>query len=73
MTEKHTPIESRLDDAGKPICVMCDKRLKAAARSLWWNYGPAVQNYGWQGNNVFCSQKCAAQWGIIKAAHGLDP
>lgn len=54
------PCESRIDADGKPICVWCDKRLR-------WNTG-----WGYEGTGIFCSMKCAATWGNIKAGAGSD-
>lgn len=50
------PQESRLDDEGRAICVWCDKRLR-------WNVG-----WGYEGMGIFCSMRCAATWGNIKAS-----
>lgn len=50
------PSSSRIDDDGKPICVYCNKRLR-------WNTG-----WGYNGSGTFCSMKCAAEWGDIKAS-----
>lgn len=52
--------QSKLDAGGRPICVYCEKRLR-------WNVG-----YGYEGQGIFCSMKCAATWGNIKAAFGDD-
>jgi hypothetical protein len=52
------PPESRLDAVGRVICVYCDKRLR-------WNTG-----WGYDGAGIFCSMKCAATWGNIKASSG---
>jgi len=73
MADKSIPAMTRLSDAGKPICVMCDKPLRPfSGRSLWWKFSDAVQSFGWQGNSIFCTQRCAAEWGITKAAQGTD-
>jgi len=58
---RRVPDESRLDDAGRAICVYCDKRLR-------WNTG-----WGYEGTGIFCSMKCAATWGNVKASAGDDP
>lgn len=54
------PSQSRLDEAGRAICVYCEKRLR-------WNKG-----WGYDGVGIFCSMKCAATWGNIKASVGDD-
>lgn len=54
------PPESRVDDTGRPICIYCDKRLR-------WNTG-----WGFEGTGIFCSMKCAATWGNIKAGAAGD-
>lgn len=49
------PPNSRLDDAGRAICVWCNKRLRF---KLGWGY---------EGEGIFCRMKCAADWGNTKA------
>jgi hypothetical protein len=68
------PSECRLDARGRPICVLgsCNKPLRKAARSAFWRYGESVQPYGWLGNGMFCSERCAATWGVNKAYSGSD-
>ena len=73
MAKRDTPPEACLDKDGKPICLWCKARLRKAARSSFWNYSLAnVQPYGWLGNGMFCSERCAANWGITKASRGED-
>lgn len=72
MAEKLAPSTARLDDKGWPICVTCGGLMRPCAKSAFWNYSDAVQPYGWKGNSIFCTQRCAAKWGIIKASTGLD-
>jgi hypothetical protein len=57
---KAIPSHSRVDEKGRAICVWCDKRLR-------WNMG-----WGYEGLGIFCSMKCAASWGNLKASAGSD-
>lgn len=52
------PAEAELDAEGRAICVYCQKRLR-------WNVG-----WGFEGAGIFCSMRCAATWGNIKASAG---
>jgi len=56
-TGPQNPVEptSSLDADGWPICVKCEKRLRA-------QFG----GYGWNGNGHFCSIRCAAEWADLK-------
>jgi hypothetical protein len=63
------PSEVHLDDAGRPICMYCDKPLRKATASAFWRYDASVvQLYGWLGCCNFCSERCAARWGVVKAS-----
>lgn len=46
---------SSLNEQGWPICVQCQKRLRA-------QFG----GYGYSGSGHFCSMRCAAEWGDMK-------
>ncbi len=44
------PSSSSVDDAGRPVCVYCEKRLRF---HIGWGYN---------GSGHFCNVKCAAEW-----------
>jgi hypothetical protein len=46
---------SSTDEEGWPICVRCNKRLRA-------QFG----GYGYNGNGHFCTIRCAAEWADLK-------
>ena len=38
-------------------------------KSLYWK---SVQNYGYKGNNYFCSLRCGMDWAVIKCDAGSE-
>lgn len=59
--------------SGKPICVLCGKVLRRAHASAFWRFNmDVIQAYGWLGNCMFCSERCAAHWAVVKASTGSD-
>jgi hypothetical protein len=49
------PNTATTNGAGWPLCVKCQKRLRAM-----------VGGYGYNGNGHFCSMRCAAEWADLK-------
>jgi hypothetical protein len=60
-------------DRGVPIrlkCVWCSGPMKRVQESKFWGHNPPFR--GWAGNDWFCSQFCAASWGVLKCSAGVD-
>lgn len=49
------PNTATVDGTGWPLCVKCQKRLRA-------QFG----GYGYNGSSHFCTIRCAAEWAELK-------
>lgn len=65
---KEIPDFASINERGVPQCCLCYTPLKKARSSDFWKFSEAVQAYGWRGNSLFCSQRCAAEFAIVKAS-----
>lgn len=59
--ERRVPDTASKDDEGRPICALCQKRLR------WF-----INGYGYAGSGHFCNIRCAAEWGDIKVIGTAD-
>jgi hypothetical protein len=59
--ERKVPSTASVDDAGRAICVFCQKHLR------WY-----INGWGYAGSGHFCNMKCAADWGDIKVIGTAD-